>query len=421
MKRNPSSKRGRSGAADRRARMLQAAHLYVHVPFCVHKCPYCDFNSHVRADPPWEDYTEALVRELTFWSEQAPFAGRKLSTVFFGGGTPSLAPASLIERVLETAECLFGLTNEAEITMEANPGASDAAGFAACRKAGVNRLSLGVQSFSDAELAWLERIHDARAAREAFDTARKAGFDNINLDLIYALPGQSLATWLAQLERAIALAPEHLSCYQLTIEPHTLLAARHRKHPLPLPDDETALDFLHRTRQRLSEAGFHAYEISNHARPGRECRHNDGYWRYHDYIGIGAGAAGKWDESSGGITRYANLRSPEGYIGAVRQHRQAVHGRESLDAFTAMAEALWLGLRRTNGMSRTEFTARFGIDPVVRFQAALAPWRERGCLHVTEASLKLTPSGLGLADAIAADLFQTDDGALTSEAESNSS
>ena len=401
----------------------------MHVPFCVHKCPYCDFNSHVREAPDWDAYGQALKTELEGWSRHPAFAGRRLSTVFFGGGTPSLAPPSLISELLEAADRLFGIEADAEITMEANPGASEAARFAACRAAGVNRLSLGVQSFSDAELASLERIHDARQAEDAYAQARAADFANINLDLIYGLPGQTMGDWLESLERAIALAPEHLSCYQLTVEPHTQLAVRHHRRPLPLPDDETALAFLHRTRERLREAGFEAYEISNHARPGHHCRHNDGYWRYHDYIGIGAGAAGKWDVTAtlaakdnaecGGAARYANLRSPEGYVAAIRQRGRAVLAREALDASTAMAEAAWLGLRRADGISRAAFRERFGVDPAARFRDAFENWRARRCLSISREAIALTPSGVGLADAVAASLFQSLDDA--NEAESKSS
>jgi len=409
-------------------------HLYVHIPFCVRKCPYCDFNSHVRATPDWSAHTRALIAELESWRHHPAFSGRRLSTVFFGGGTPSLAPPSLIGNVLESADHLFGLEHDAEITLEANPGASETAHLAGFRQAGVNRLSLGVQSFSDVELAWLERVHNARDAITAYERARAAGFDNINLDLIYGLPNQHPQTWLGHLDRAITLAPEHLSCYQLTVEPHTLLAARHRRHPLPLPDDANALALLHNTRACLTDAGFQAYEISNHARPGYRCRHNDGYWRYHDYIGIGAGAAGKWDARrhtatqdpgapKGDVIRYANLRSPEAYVAAIFRKGRAVHATETLDTPTAMAEAAWLGLRRTGGVSRPAFRRRFGVDPASCFRHALEPWRKRGCLRISRRAIMLTASGLGLADAIATDLFQLVDSPsnATSEAESKSS
>ena len=387
----------------------QELHLYVHLPFCMHKCAYCDFNSHVRDAPPWDDYRQALLAELDAWTHHRAFAGRPVATLFFGGGTPSLAPPELIGAVIETAHTHFNVVRNCEITLEANPGTTDAARFTAYRSAGVNRLSIGVQSFNDEELHWLERIHDARAARAAFAAARDAGFENISLDLMYGLPGQRLNDWLAQINSALALSPHHLSCYQLTVEPHTELAARHRRHPLRLPNDEQAVDFLRRTRETLAASGFQAYEISNFARPGFRCRHNDGYWLYHDYLGLGAGAAGKYDTDDGGIIRYANVRSPEGYIKAVMQRRRAVNSEECLTREKAAAEALWLGLRRSEGIHRSDFARRFGRDVFEIFGAALAPWRKRGCLNLDVHGLRLTERGLPLADSIAADILQASD------------
>jgi len=377
-------------------------HLYVHIPFCAHKCHYCDFNSHVRDVPPWEDYQAALLMEMEAWAGKPPFSRRPLHTVFFGGGTPSLAPPSLIAAVLEQAATLFGMEAEAEITLEANPGTVDAAHFTAYRAAGVNRLSIGVQSLDHAELQWLERIHDRDEAIHAFAEARRAGFGNINLDLMYALPEQSLQRWQQQLDAAIRLAPEHLSCYQLTIEPHTRLAAQHIAKPLPLPDQETALGFFTATRAQLAEHGYAAYEISNFARLGMHCRHNDGYWRYHDYIGIGAGASGKWDMPDGGICRYSNIRSPEHYIARTMADGSAVRSDEVLDTARAAAEAVWLGLRRTSGISREDFAVRFGADIRSMFTSPLQPWLQTGHLELTRQQLRLTEKGLPLADAIAA-------------------
>lgn len=376
-------------------------HLYVHIPFCIHKCAYCDFNSHVRQAPPWDDYRMALLAELGQWSNQQHFAGRPLTSIFFGGGTPSLAPPALIADVLQQAAHRFGITRDAEITLEANPGTVDAERFSDYRQAGINRLSIGVQSFDDAQLRWLERIHSNAQATTAFATARSAGFDNVSLDLMYGLPGQSLAGWMHSLDTAIALAPEHLSCYQLTIEAHTELAQRHRRQPLALPEDELALAFLRDTRERLADAGYQAYEVSNFARPGRYCRHNDAYWLYHDYIGIGAGAAGKWDRQDGGITRYANIRSPEAYIKSATSKGGAINSEETLAMHKAAAEAVWLGLRRSNGIDQKLFVERFGrrIDEI--FGPALKPWVETGHLIVTQENIQLSDKGLGMADSIA--------------------
>ena len=376
-------------------------HLYVHIPFCIHKCAYCDFNSHVREIPPWDDYRRALLAELTHWSRQPPFSERPIATVFFGGGTPSLAPAGLISEVLQQTDKLFGLSAEAEISMEANPGTVEAENFAAFRAAGINRLSIGVQSFNDDELHWLERIHNSQQAMDAFATARNAGFGNVSLDLMYGLPGQSLSDWLKNLDTAIAMAPEHLSCYQLTVEAHTELAKRHQQSPLSLPEDDLALEFLRSTRSRLLEADYEAYEVSNFARPGLRCRHNDGYWLYHDYIGIGAGAAGKWDVPDGGITRYSNLRSPEAYMRSSQFGENAINSAETLARKKAAAEAVWLGLRRSDGVNQELFRRRFGQDVSAFFAKQLAPWEESRHLIITPEYIQLSDRGLGMADSIA--------------------
>jgi oxygen-independent coproporphyrinogen-3 oxidase len=380
-------------------------HLYVHIPFCLHKCPYCDFNSHVRSAPAWEQYQAGLLCELAYWSEQPQFQQRTLATLFFGGGTPSLAPAGLIEEVVSTAGRLFGLMPDAEISMEANPGACDIECFSAFRQAGVNRLSIGIQSFDDADLKWLERIHDSAEAAQTYEAARAAGYDNISLDLIYGLPGQSPVTWYRSLDTAIALCPEHMSCYQLTVEPGTLLAKRHRNHPLGLPEDEQALAFLSATKSRLAEAGFNAYEVSNFARKGFECRHNDGYWRYHDYIGIGAGASGKWDANDGGTRRYSNVKSPERYVERTQKPGAAFAFEEALAPSKAAAEAVWQGLRRTGGLDRAAFNRRFGTDVWAMFSAALGPWLHSGDLILEDADLRLSDQGVALADEVAASIL----------------
>ena len=383
--------------------MLQASplHLYVHIPFCIHKCAYCDFNSHVRPDPPWEEYRRALLNELKHWAKQPQFSKRRIDTVFFGGGTPSLAPAQLIAEVLQMTGELFDLHKQAEISLEANPGTVEAGRFAAYRAAGINRLSIGVQSFNDDELQWLERIHNSQQAMDAFAIARSAGFDNVSLDLMYGLPQQQLSDWLQNLDTAIAMAPEHLSCYQLTVEPHTELALRHQRIPLLLPEDDEALEFLLQTRARLAEHGYQAYEVSNFARPGRHCRHNDGYWLYDDYIGIGAGAAGKWDTAQGGITRYSNSRSPESYVRSTLSAGNATKSDETLALQKAAAEAVWLGLRRREGVDQAHFKRRFGQEVSAFFAKQLGPWEKSGHLIITPEYIQLSDRGLGMADSIA--------------------
>jgi len=355
--------------------------------------------------PDWDAYRQALLSELKYWRNTAQFSGRKLHSIFFGGGTPSLAPPALIQAIIDAARSDCIIEHEAEITLEANPGTADAGNFLAYRQAGINRLSIGVQSLDATELQWLERIHDPDAAIQALHIAREAGFSNINLDLMYGLPGQNLHDWLTTLHAAIKLAPEHLSCYQLTVEPHTRLAASHARKPYALPDDDTALSLFFETRNHLSKAGYEAYEISNFAKAGKKCRHNDGYWLYHDYIGIGAGASGKWDNSDGGCSRYSNTRTPEHYTKTILSKGCAINSQESLHHDQAAAEAGWLGLRRQNGINRTAFRQRFGFDIWQHFHTALQPWHRQHKLAITDTSVYLTGKGLAFADLIAASML----------------
>jgi len=379
--------------------------LYVHIPYCIHKCHYCDFNSHVRKQPDWQTYEQALLAELTHWAKQPQFQQRHLHSIFFGGGTPSLAPASLIATVIEQAQKLFGFEENIEISLEANPGTVDMQAFQGFKKAGINRLSMGVQSLDNHELQWLERIHDHTEVYQAFDAARSAGFTNINLDLMYGLPQQTLAQWQQSLQAAIQFDPEHLSCYQLTVEPHTKLAARHATSPYKLPDDEAALQFFHHTRNHLAEAGYPAYEISNFSKPNLHCRHNDGYWLYHDYIGIGAGAAGKWDSEHGGTYRYNNSRTPETYTAQAIQHGLASHSHETLSLQQAAAEAVWVGLRRQNGINDIWFRQRFEKGIHDYFQNELSVWLSNDKLIWQQQQLQLSQAGIPLADAIAASVL----------------
>jgi len=379
--------------------------LYVHIPYCIHKCHYCDFNSHVRDVPPWADYEKALLAELSYWATQTAFQQRQLSTIFFGGGTPSLAPPQLIASVIEKAEELFSLQHDIEITMEANPGTVDIAAFQGFYQAGINRLSMGVQSLNINELQWLERIHSDDEVYLAFQAARDAGFDNINLDFMYGLPNQSLEQWQKTLDAALQFNPEHLSCYQLTVEPHTKLAVCHATSPYNLPDDEKSLAFFHATRQRLSKAGYQAYEISNFSKPNKHCRHNDGYWLYHDYIGIGAGAAGKWDMPNAGTHRYSNTRAPEKYMEQALSTGLAINSDENLNPYQAAAEAIWVGLRRKDGLDDLWFTQRFGQSIMDSFSVELTPWMNRKQLIWQAQQLQLTPLGIPLADAIAASVL----------------
>lgn len=304
--------------------------------------------------------------------------------------------------MLDKVAALFPLSKHAEITLEANPGASEIKRFQAYRDAGINRLSIGVQSFDETELKWLERIHSADEAERAYGMAREVGFENVNLDLMYALPQQSMAQWFVSLEKAIAMNPEHLSCYQLTVEPHTALHVTHKKQKLALPDEDLALDFFWSTRKRLAEGGYDAYEISNFSKKGKHCKHNCGYWLYDDYIGIGAGAAGKWDMLAGGVRRYSNIRSPQTYINAALKSGVAINAEEALTKLEAMGEAVWLGLRRSQGVDDMWFTRHFGQSVGKAYPMLLRQWLNQDKIIIQHNHIQLTPEGLSLADDIAA-------------------
>ncbi|MCR9091023.1 MAG: radical SAM family heme chaperone HemW [Proteobacteria bacterium] len=368
--------------------------LYVHLPWCVQKCPYCDFNSHGLREGalPETAYTEALLADLR-WEAEALQTGRPLVSVFFGGGTPSLFSADRIGAVLEAADRTWGLAEDCEITLEANPGTADAAHFAGYRAAGVNRLSLGVQSFDDAQLQRLGRIHDGAAARRAFALARQAGFDNINLDLMFALPEQSIAAAATDLEAAIALGPEHLSYYHLTLEPNTAFAAA----PPPLPDEDTAADMLDAGGHLLQAAGYGGYENSAWARPGRRCRHNRVYWSFGDYIGIGAGAHGKYSARSGdgglSIERRVRWRHPRHYLSAAG----GAEVLQSCQAITPQArpfEFAMNALRLHDGFDWDTLAAHAGLRRE-DLAGVLETAQERGLLSVDETGVR--PTALGRA------------------------
>ncbi|MCS6787044.1 MAG: radical SAM family heme chaperone HemW [Thiobacillaceae bacterium] len=327
--------------------------LYVHLPWCVRKCPYCDFNSHpLRGELPEADYLDALERDLV---HALPAVwGRTVVSVFIGGGTPSLFSAAAVERLLVRLHTLLPIAPGAEITLEANPGTVDASRFAGYRAAGVNRLSLGVQSFDDRHLAALGRIHDARAAHAAVEAAR-AAFDAVNLDLMYALPGQTLAALEQDLDTALGYAPAHLSVYQLTLEPNTAFAAA----PPPLPDEELAADMQEAVETRLAAAGYTHYETSAYARPGHACRHNLNYWTFGDYLGIGAGAHSKLTLADG-VWRSSRVRHPRQYL-ATAGSPAAIAESQRVRAQELPIEFMMNALRLTAGFAPELFCARTGL------------------------------------------------------------
>jgi len=376
--------------------------IYIHIPYCIHKCHYCDFNSHVRREIDWEGWLRAVRAELMH--RAVPHCS--VASIFFGGGTPSLAPVFVIDGVLQWIAQLFSLQSDAEITMEANPGTVDASRFQGYYDAGVNRLSIGVQSLDAVELQWLERIHTPAQAVAAFELARGVGFDNISMDLMYGLPDQSLTLWQSSLEQAVMMQPEHLSCYQLTVEPQTRLAAMHANNPdMGWPKESLASDFFQSTRDYLVEHNYLPYEISNHAKEGRHCHHNDGYWRYDDYIGIGPGAAGKINQADGGVYRYGNIRSPEKYIAAAMEGKYLLAYEESLSQEEAAREAFWLGLRRQRGVNHGDFCLRFNDVLLQQQQYACRSWQKSGHLLTDNHATRIAAKGWLLADAIAASVF----------------
>lgn len=340
--------------------------LYLHFPWCVRKCPYCDFNSHAARGELEEDaYVDALIRDLDFELAAAP-AAAPITSIFCGGGTPSLFSGRALGRLLEAVAARLRFAADIEITLEANPGTADAGNFRDYRAAGINRLSIGVQSLDPAQLKRLGRIHGPEEAVAAYDAARVAGFDNINLDLMYALPQQTPAEAEADLRQACALQPEHLSYYQLTLEPNTEFAA----HPPPLPDDDAAWTMQLAGQALLAQQGYAQYEVSAYARAGRQCRHNRNYWEFGDYIGIGAGAHGK-RSAAGGIVRRARHKHPRTYLQAAGGGA-ALQEEKTIAAAELPFEYAMNALRLNEGFALPEFERRSGLAAAV-----LAPVLER--------------------------------------------
>jgi len=334
--------------------------LYVHIPWCIKKCPYCDFNSHTNNGEalPENDYVDALLEDLAAEASAERIQDRKLVSIFFGGGTPSLFSAAAIARILQGAEQLVGFAPAIEITLEANPGTVEQQKFKGFREAGINRLSIGIQSFNDAHLKRLGRIHNGSEALTAIDIARQAGFDNINLDLMHGLPEQTPEQAIADLQQAIDLQPEHLSWYQLTIEPNT---AFHSQPPL-LPVENTLENIQRRGHTLLDSAGFSAYEISAYARPQRQSQHNRNYWQFGDYLGIGAGAHGKTTDIHGQkIIRTRKTRQPSDYLSRLTQSNNYLAEQSSLDEAELPLEFLMNALRLKHGVPTHLFAERTGL------------------------------------------------------------
>ena len=366
--------------------------LYIHVPWCVRKCPYCDFNSHERAEIPEQAYLAALLADL---DRDLPWVtGRSVGTVFIGGGTPSLMSAAFYRTLFQGLRERLAFSDDAEITLEANPGTLEAGRFAGFREAGINRLSIGVQSFHAEHLARLGRIHGPDDARAAVAEARAAGFDNFNLDLMHALPGQTTEQALDDLRQALALSPTHLSWYELTIEPNTAFF----RAPPEQPDGDRRADTEEAGLALLADAGFHRYEVSAFARDGRACRHNLNYWRFGDYLGIGAGAHGKLTLPDRRL-RYQKTRLPEHYLAAPASAR-----RQETVIEAPLEEALMNGLRLVDGVPSTRLAEHSGWSPPA-LHAALAPFRQRGLLVDETERVACTPLGFRHLDTVLEQLF----------------
>ncbi|MBA2936056.1 coproporphyrinogen III oxidase [Sphingomonas sp. CGMCC 1.13654] len=373
--------------------------LYVHWPFCISKCPYCDFNSHVRAEIDEAAWRDSLLADLAH--EAALTAERPLGSIFFGGGTPSLMAPATVEAVLNAAEHHWGFAPGIEITLEANPSSVEAANFQALASAGVNRVSLGLQALDDDALRFLGRAHGVAESLAALDTAQ-AAFDRVSIDLIYARPDQTEAQWLAELYRALGFGTEHLSLYQLTIEPGTRFAALVAKGELPTLGPDEAAHLFEITRTVTAEAGIPAYEISNHARPGAESRHNLAYWRYRDYLGVGPGAHGRRG-------RAASLRrkKPENWLAAVARNGHGIESEEALDGATRAEEALLMGLRLDEGVDLAWIATETGlaIDAIVN-EAAIDRLSTHGLLKREGDHLLVREAGMLLLDGILVEIVR---------------
>lgn len=368
--------------------------LYIHWPFCVSKCPYCDFNSHVRESIDVEQWRAALLADMEH--EAALTQGRRrLGSIFFGGGTPSLMPPALAGDLIAAAERLWGLADDIEITLEANPNSAEAARFADLASAGVNRVSLGIQSFEPDVLHFLGRAHDADEARAALHDAQGI-FARVSFDLIYALPNQTAGQWQDQLAYALSLGTGHLSLYQLTIEPGTRFETMVRRGDFAPADADEAANLYELTQAMTAAAGLPAYEISNHARPGDESRHNLAYWRYHDYAGIGPGAHGR---RAGTATH--RHRKPENWLNAVERNGHGCQSETPLSAVDRVREALMMGLRLKEGVDLSDLARWTGSDRHTLIDAdACDTLSGHGLLDVKGDRLRITPQGMLLLDAI---------------------
>jgi oxygen-independent coproporphyrinogen III oxidase len=371
--------------------------LYIHIPFCLRKCPYCAFVSKQAASGDISSYVDTLLREMHLAARQYT-ASAALSSIYLGGGTPSLLTPLQISQLLQQTESLFGIANNAEITMEVNPGTVDADMLIGFRQAGINRLSIGVQSFDANMLELLGRIHSSDDTKEAFAAARSAGFDNIGIDLIHSLPGQNMAMWQKELQQAIELAPDHLSIYGLTVEEDTPFASRYHDENL-LPDEDSSADMYEAADSILATAGYEHYEIANYARPGYRSQHNSGYWQRDGYLGLGAGAHSFILSNQYGI-RFGNSADIDQYCQDISKGKLSYRDLHQLNRKDAIAEFMFLGLRMSDGVKQENFHNEFGADLETVFGKELNQMHRQGLISIAGKRVRLTPRGMLLSNQV---------------------
>lgn len=377
--------------------------LYLHIPYCQSKCPYCDFNSHAAERWPEDDYVRALSTEMGRRAKEGPWAGRRVKTIFFGGGTPSLFCPRSIGFLIAGAERNFGIESDAEITLEANPGTVDSAKLGGMRTAGVNRISFGAQSFDPATLRFLGRIHSAEDTRKAVWLAHRAGFERLNLDLIFAVPGQGVDDVRADIAAAAALGPDHISAYNLTFEQGTAMFQEMKRGRIRPIDSDRQAELYAAVRADLPGRGWAMYEISNYAPPGHEARHNLSYWRAESYLGLGAGAHSFAPGDTGGGRRWWNERAPTRYIERALGCGLAEANAETVDAETAMGEFVFLNLRLRAGFGVGEFARRFDRSFAEVFGDRATRLFEGGLLLCENGRVRLSERGLEVADSVFAE------------------
>lgn len=366
--------------------------IYIHIPFCKQKCKYCDFNSYAGLDFLYESYAGVLASEIAFRASQ--LEGLNVNSIYMGGGTPTLIDPTYIDAMLTAVDKHFSIASDAEVSMEANPETVNVKQLTELKRAGVNRLSIGFQSLDDDRLLVLGRKHSAQQAVNAFRMAREAGFDNVSTDLIFGVPGQSLAAWAITLEQVASLEPDHLSCYGLIVEPNTVLEREMESGLIRATDEDLQADMFMYTIESLVESGYEHYEISNYAKPGKSCKHNLTYWDNYDYIGFGAGAHSKLKGK-----RFCNLRAVDDYIQAAGTHSYVAE-QIDLSVEDEMSETVFLGLRKIKGIDLEWFEGRFGRSVYDVYGAEVDALTRDGLLTERDGSLKLTHKGILLGNEV---------------------